>query len=262
MFPVIPRPSTTLMLVVRNQLTNHQQSVPPVCYKLLMLQRSSNMKFMPNRYVFPGGVSEITDFSSEWMDLIGSKELQLRPTMTSAPFYETYSKQLTKDSLPAHVGFRICAIRETFEESGVLLVRSLRDQDEGGRSAGLVRKMLSDDEIKSWRGKIHSNSSLFIELCRHIQCVPDIWSLYEWSNWTTPAGNIARRFNTMFYLAFLNNEPEMSHDGTEVVCSTWVTPSDAVDYRLSNMLQIAPPQFYEMSRLCSLSFLEMTCMRK
>jgi hypothetical protein len=43
-FPVIPRHSTTLMLAVRTQLTN-QQSVP-VGYKLLMLQRSSKMKFM------------------------------------------------------------------------------------------------------------------------------------------------------------------------------------------------------------------------
>ena len=44
-FPVIPRHSTTLMLAVRTQLTN-QQSVPSVGYKLLMLQRGSNMKFM------------------------------------------------------------------------------------------------------------------------------------------------------------------------------------------------------------------------
>lgn len=100
------------------------------------------------------------------MDLIGCKELLLRPSITRAPFYKSYSNQLSKDSLPAHIGFRICAIRETFEESGVLLVRSLRDNDEGGNSAELVSKMLSNDEIKSWRGKIHTNSSFFIELCR------------------------------------------------------------------------------------------------
>jgi hypothetical protein len=44
-FPVIPRHSTTLMLAVRTQLTN-QQSVPSVGYKLLMLQRNSQMKFL------------------------------------------------------------------------------------------------------------------------------------------------------------------------------------------------------------------------
>lgn len=57
-------------------------------------------------------------------------------------------------------------------------------------------------------------------ISRHIECAPDIWSLYEWSNWVTPACNLRRRFNTIFYLAFLDSEPAMSHDGTEVVNST------------------------------------------
>ena len=84
--------------------------------------------------------------------------------MTTALFYESYANQLLQNSLPAHVGFRICAIRETFEESGVLLVRSLKDGNDAGSSS--VRKVLSDDEVKSWRGKVHSNASMFMQLCR------------------------------------------------------------------------------------------------
>ena len=251
-FPTIPRHSTTLMLAVRSQLTN-QQSLPSVGYKLLMLQRSSSMKFMPNNYVFPGGVSEPTDFSPDWLDLLGNKVLPIKATMTSVPFYESYTKHLPKNSLPAHIGFRICAIRETFEESGVLLVRPLKDSNHVGSLADIGQKVLKEEELKSWRGKVHSNSSAFIQLCRHIQCVPDIWSLHEWSNWITPAYHVRRRFNTMFYLAFLNYKPEMSHDGTEVVSSTWVNPADVLDPRSKKMLSIAPPQFYEMSRLCRFS---------
>ena len=87
--------------------------------------------------------------------------------MKNIPFYTSYASQLPKDGLPLHVGFRICAIRETFEESGVLLVRSLEDNELEG-SEDLVRKALNDDEVKSWREKVHTDSSFFIKLCRFI----------------------------------------------------------------------------------------------
>ena len=38
-------------------------------YKMLMLKRSTKSKFMPNVYVFPGGIAEDADFSAEWLDL-------------------------------------------------------------------------------------------------------------------------------------------------------------------------------------------------
>ena len=116
--------------------------------------------------MFPGGVSESTDFSPDWLDLIGHKDLPLKTSMKNASFYQSYINQLPKEALPAHIGFRICAIRETFEESGVLLVRSLKDGDMAGCTPGLVSNLLSEDDIKSWRSKVHSDSSLFIQLCR------------------------------------------------------------------------------------------------
>ena len=87
--------------------------------------------------------------------------------MKNIPFYMSYASQLPEDGLPVHIGFRICAIRETFEESGVLLVRSLKDNEQEG-SGDLVRKALNDNEVKSWREKVHTDSSFFIKLCRFI----------------------------------------------------------------------------------------------
>ena len=88
--------------------------------------------------------------------------------MTTIPFYKSFTKHLPKNSLPAHIGFRICAIRETFEESGVLLVKPLKDNSHAESSADIGQKVLNDEEVKSWRGKIHSNSSMFIQLCRQV----------------------------------------------------------------------------------------------
>ena len=103
----------------------------------------------------------------------------IKPSMINIPFYSTYADRLPKEGLPACIGFRICAIRETFEESGVLLVTLLNDGDDPGRSGDLGRKTLSHDEIKSWRGKVHSDSSFFIKLCRSI-----CFNVYYFTNCT------------------------------------------------------------------------------
>ena len=52
--------------------------------------------------------------------------------------------------------------------------------------------------------------------CRELRCVPDIWSLVEWSNWLTPR-NMGRRYDTVFYLCCCETTPPISADGTEVV---------------------------------------------
>ena len=52
--------------------------------------------------------------------------------------------------------------------------------------------------------------------CRELRCVPDIWSLVEWSDWLTPR-NMGRRYDAVFYLCCCETTPPISADGTEVV---------------------------------------------
>ena len=51
-------------------------------------------------------------------------------------------------------------------------------------------------------------------LLRELECVPDIWSLIEWSNWLTPR-NSKRRYDTVFYMCFVEMQPPPSPDGVE-----------------------------------------------
>ena len=53
---------------------------------------------------------------------------------------------------------------------------------------------------------------------RELECVPDVWSLSEWSNWLTPT-NLARRFDTLFYISFLEKEPTILIDEKEMTHS-------------------------------------------
>lgn len=109
---------------------------------------------------------EDTDFSPDWLDLIKSDDLPLKSSITNSPFYSSYFEQLPQNGLPAHIGFRICAIRETFEESGVLLVRSLVKDNNTKDMTCLVSRILSPNEIISWRKKIHNDPSVFMDFCR------------------------------------------------------------------------------------------------
>lgn len=97
-------------------------------YKLLMLKRSAKSGFMPGTYVFPGGKIEKADGSRNWLNLYESFGFQ----------FDTFDKLIPKENrvsiinnddsneLPKFLSLRISAIRETFEESGILICRSYK----------------------------------------------------------------------------------------------------------------------------------------
>ena len=49
-----------------------------------------------------------------------------------------------------------------------------------------VKQTLSREEMASWRRLVRKNPENFKRMCEDIGMAPDIWSLYEWSNWLTP----------------------------------------------------------------------------
>jgi len=121
---------------------------------------------------------------------------------------------------------RICAIRETFEESGVLLVRKSSDVANASFSkpiSGTV-STLSQSVIQSWRERVDKNAGEFVKMCKELQIVPDVWSLYEWSNWLTPVVMRStghkpqgRRYDTAFFICEVDELPPAVQDNRETV---------------------------------------------
>lgn len=220
-------------------LTN--QTVPPKSlfdYEVLLLKRSGKSGFMPNAYVFPGGLVDPSDFSSEWLEVFkafrhlpqfGIAPVK-QPQDARPPIFTTDRKQFGSP-IPGDVAFRICAMRETFEESGVLLVltseeaNTLNTGEQGGENNSVTRSALtalSDRWDKSlvakWRSLVLENSSNFIRMCRELECLPNIWALYEWGNWLTPVrGSLQqRRYDTAFYMCCLKDVPDTLQDLKEI----------------------------------------------
>lgn len=201
-------------------------------FDLLLLKRSDKSQFMPNRYVFPGGVAVDVDFSADWIpvfDLLGKDHRQdvfdfVQRGGQGAPMFSRLRDQKFSQ-IPSDIAFRICAIRETFEESGVLLVRSL---DKGGNfrpslweGPSWASYCQEEAVINEWRQRVDKDPSEFLRMCQELRMVPDVWSLYEWSNWLTPLGlgGSSRRFDTAFFVCCVDGRPHVAEDEGETVHS-------------------------------------------
>lgn len=240
-------------------------------YQVLLLKRSGGSGFMPNAYVFPGGLVDASDFSSEWQEVFQSFTkapnygigVVKQPADTRPPIFATDRAQLGSP-IPGDVAFRICAVRETFEESGVLLavpkheesgIRVRTDDARDGDpqlSLTTLSGLWDRDVLSKWRSLVIGNSANFIKMCKELQCLPNIWALHEWGNWLTPAGKYSkqRRYDTAFYICCLRDTPHTLHDDKEIVHFKWSSPSEVLHSYKSKEIWIAPPQFYDLGRVC------------
>lgn len=71
------------------------------------------------------------------------------------------------------------------------------------------------------RPQVFNDATKFIKLCEQLDVVPDIWSLYEWSVWLTPTWKRTKRFETVFYLVGVDEQPHINVENDEVQ-NSWV----------------------------------------
>jgi hypothetical protein len=90
--------------------------------------------------------------------------------------------------------YRLAAIRETFEESGILLATS--------EKTGRLFTEISDEEREQGRRDVHSGKVKFLDLLQKWGAVPDTQGLVPFTRWITPE-NVPKRFSTQMYIYFL-----------------------------------------------------------
>ena len=149
-----------------------------------------------------------------------------------------YQPKATDEKVTREVAFRINAIRETFEETGILLTLDDKIHD-------------LDPE---WRTKVHNKPSEFLALCQYLNTCPDIWCLKEWTDWLTPLHLKEKsRFDTIFYVACRDfiDKSTASEENKEVTEIQFLQPMEALKLHSEEKIWLAPPQFYELSRLAS-----------
>ncbi|XP_004475165.1 acyl-coenzyme A diphosphatase NUDT19 [Dasypus novemcinctus] len=269
------RRAATLVLAAGGMRPGLVAGSPPAAgFRLLLLRRSPRQGFLPGAYVFPGGVLDAADSSADWRSVFEPHYRTPRFGLGPAPPPRAVFPALPlpspdaadgdPEALPDDVAFRICAIREAFEEAGVLLLRPRGPPLAPGSRPEPSRALEPPPGLDIWRDRVRRDPRHFLNLCMHLDCTPDIWALHDWSAWLTPfMRRGGRRFDTAFFLCCLLEAPSACPDLTEVVDCQWSSPSEATENFMSKEIWLAPPQFYEIRRLenfASLSDLHKFCL--
>lgn len=135
---------------------------------------------------------------------------------------------------------RIAAVREAFEECGLLLARA-----EGGDT------LVDDDRVAAltgYRRPLDRGELGIAELCRHERLEPALDRLVAFAHWVTPRGR-AQIFDTRFYLTAAPPGQTARHDGAEVLDSQWIGPTDAIARAERGELKLVFPTRMSLQRL-------------
>ncbi|MDQ8726390.1 NUDIX hydrolase [Bradyrhizobium sp. LHD-71] len=168
--------------------------------EVFMVVRHHQIDFASGALVFPGGSVDADDHR-----IAGD------PTL--------YGDSAGLDA--AALAFRIGAVRETFEECGILLARTKG-------SNALVSAARADEVAAAHRAALNKGERSFSEILTTEGMVPALDLLVPFAHWITPVG-MPKRFDTHFYLAVAPADQVGAHDGTESVDSIWVSPNAAVE---------------------------------
>ncbi|GAB0095943.1 Nucleoside diphosphate-linked moiety X motif 19 [Sergentomyia squamirostris] len=236
------RESASLLILGRSP------KAQPCNYEVLVLKRSSTASFMPNGIVFPGGALEESDSSLEWLTLyrdMGISDSRIAQlSQIEGPRSFIFQRERPTD-VAREIALRIGAIRETFEEVGVLIAKTAQ---QFAKESPLASSVTGFD-VKEWQKIVHGDHREFIRLCRELNVAPDIFGAYETANWLTPSTFGKKRFNTAFFLIALSDKPQILAEENEVQSSRWETPESIIQHCRRNEYFLPPPQHYELSKI-------------
>ncbi len=176
--------------------------------EVVLLRRQLAASFVAGAWVFPGGVVDPHDLAA---------------TTSSVVHGLTDDEASRRLGLPSGgLGFWVAAVRESFEESGVLLAVR-RDTYEWLSPADLASK-----ELKDARVAVHDGTLRFADFLEGRGLVIDASRVKPWSRWVTPVGS-PRRFDTRFFLAQAPPWAAPAHDDRETIASQWALPGQALE---------------------------------
>jgi 8-oxo-dGTP pyrophosphatase MutT (NUDIX family) len=129
-----------------------------------------------------------------------------------------------------HEGYLVAAIRECYEEAGVLLV----EESDG--------TLVADGHpALSHREAVHDGSLSIHDLCAQHDLRLATDRMAYVAHWITPKGEAPRRFDTRFFLAVSPATQSHTHDDNETVASEWIRPADALARGRAGEMGLMPP---------------------
>jgi 8-oxo-dGTP pyrophosphatase MutT (NUDIX family) len=163
-------------------------------FEVLMVKRHHQIDFASGALVFPGGKSHAGDHDPAWAEhVMGWRDFDADQR-----------------------GLRIAAIREVFEEAGILLARRRNGEPIGGEACPM--------EV---REAVDAGRTAFLDVVKDLEAALDLSMLTVFARWITPPLT-PKRFDTWFYAVKAPDDQLAACDGRETVDAEWIAPSEAL----------------------------------
>jgi 8-oxo-dGTP pyrophosphatase MutT (NUDIX family) len=217
--PAVPRDAATVMLL-------RPAPADGSGLEVYMLRRKPSMAFAPGAYAFPGGSVDARDADEE-VAWAGPDAAQWGRIFEAPP-------ELARALVCA-------AVRETFEESGVLLAGDAPDS------------VVADTTSADWerdRNALIDRSLSLAELLARRRLVLRSDLLRPWSRWITPAVE-PRRFDARFFAAALPAGQRTRDVGGEAASVAWIEPSAAIRAGKAKEIELWPPTAVSLAELAA-----------
>lgn len=203
-------------------------------FELLLMRRHARQRFMGEAFVYPGGQLDDAD---------GHPELA---AFTDGLTAEAAAQRLGETDLPGGraLGLFFAAVRETFEESGVLLA-GLRSGKELDLENPLTRRRFAD-----YRAMILQQEMTLLDLAGKEDLVFRLNDLIPYARWITPEVE-TKRFDTRFFLATMPPGQNPIHDEREMTETIWIAPQEALEKQKAGDLLLMPPTLKTLEEMAS-----------
>jgi 8-oxo-dGTP pyrophosphatase MutT (NUDIX family) len=204
--PALPRPSASVILARDGRAG----------LETFMVRRHARSPVAPSAFVFPGGTVRADDSHVAELD--------------AADLARSLSQRSDTPLEPAQAAtYYVSAVRELFEEAGVLLARD--------PTGALVSVDESDttlqERLESTRLALQAHEFSLANVLADWGWRPAFELLVPFSHWVTPRA-LAARFDTRFFVAEMPPRQAALHDTIETSEGVWLRPIDALegDYRV------------------------------
>jgi 8-oxo-dGTP pyrophosphatase MutT (NUDIX family) len=220
--PVRPLPAATLVLL-RDSASGDLE--------MLLLRRSERAGFVPGGFVFPGGLVDPGDADAvahvRGLSAAGLAERLALP-----------------NAHPPAVAYFVAAVRETFEETGLLV--GVRSDDSGDVDPG------SRGDVTAVRAELLEGRIDFAAALTRLRSHIAADELAYFAHWITPE-LAPRRYDTRFFAARLHGGGEPILDSREMTEARWTTPAAALGARESEGLKMMLPTIKTLEHLATFS---------
>lgn len=210
--PAVPLDASSLLLL-------RDSSDGPQVY---MVRRHPTNRFLANALVFVGGRRDDADSSCELASLCRGLD------------EKAITARLGMDDGDRARGLYVAAIRECFEEAGILLARG--------------RPEILFGDLQEQRDRLNSGSTSFARLLRDMAAELTLDRIHYWDHWVTPEFE-HRRFDTYFFICRCPDDQEPTPDPKETSFGGWFTVTQLLKENRTNQARLFPPTLVILENL-------------